>query len=377
MAMIESEFTIRYQYRSYFTYDTFAVSNPLLADLVRDLPCVLFFYEEELGKIFPALPDSIRTYCRAHGLHCTGVIPLPGGESCKEMSFVMKVCEELLQGKVCRQSCAAAIGGGAFLDAVGLGCALFHRGVRHIRIPTTALSQCDSGVGVKNGVNGFGRKNLLGTFAPPYAVISDSRFLEQLPMRERLGAVAEAVKVAAIKDADFFAGLERCAAPIVKGELDPLIRVIQRSAELHMNHIATNGDPFEYGEARPLDFGHWSAHRMETMSNAQIRHGEAVADGMRIDTMYAVLRGIAPRETADRLHALLDELHLPVHTEYLRQRAANGNRLILEGLEEFREHLGGVMHITLPQEIGSKIEVTEMDPDLLEKAIAITAGELE
>src|SRR5207247_5778183 len=103
-----------------------------------------------------------------------------------------------------RQSYALAIGGGAVLDAVGFAAAIFHRGVRHIRCPTTVLAQSDSGVGVKNAINAFGLKNLLGTFAPPFAVINDQTFLDVLPERDKRAGMAEAVKVALIRDGAFF-----------------------------------------------------------------------------------------------------------------------------------------------------------------------------
>ena len=165
------------------------------------------------------------------------------------------------------------------MDMAGLAAATAHRGVRHIRIPTTTLSQCDSGVGVKNGINAFGKKNFIGTFAPPFAVINDFQLLAPLSPRDKRAGFAEAVKVACIRSREFFDALEEDAAALAQFQPDAMRKLIRRCAELHMDHIATSGDPFEFGSARPLDFGHWSAHKLEQLSDFKIRHGEAVAIG--------------------------------------------------------------------------------------------------
>jgi 3-dehydroquinate synthase len=131
------------------------------------------------------------------------------------------------------------IGGGAVLDAVGFATATFHRGVRHVRCPSTVLAQNDSGVGVKNGVNSFGLKNLLGVFAPPFAVINDSAFIDALPARDKRCGMAEAVKVALIRDREFFVWLERTADALARFEPNALDILIQHCAKLHMNQIRT------------------------------------------------------------------------------------------------------------------------------------------
>src|SRR5204862_561409 len=118
--------------------------------------------------------------------------------------WVLRVHHAIERAGLCRHSFLAAVGGGAVLDMAGLAAATAHRGIRHIRIPTTVLSQNDSGIGVKNGVNAFGKKNFLGTFAPPFAVINDSGFLTTLDDRDWRSGIAEAIKVALIKDAPFF-----------------------------------------------------------------------------------------------------------------------------------------------------------------------------
>ncbi len=221
-----------------------------------------------------------------------------GRAAAASRSRTIRPCSTRLQQRlvslgVDRHAFVVGIGGGALLDPVGYAAASTHRGVRLVRVPTTVLAQNDSGVGVKNGVNAFGVKNFLGTFAPPFAVLNDSRFLRTLPPRDTIAGMAEAVKVALIRDAAFFA-LARGATPragAVRARR-PWRTMIRRCAELHMRHIAQGGDPFETGSARPLDFGHWAAHKLESADRHELRHGEAVAIGLALDTRYSALAGM-------------------------------------------------------------------------------------
>jgi 3-dehydroquinate synthase len=253
-----------------------------------------------------------------------------------------------------------AIGGGALLDMAGLAAATAHRGVRHIRFPSTTLSQADSGVGVKNGINAFGKKNFIGTFSPPYAVINDFGLLASLSERDKRAGYVEAVKVALIRDAAFFEEIEQRSKALRDFEPATMERLIRRCAELHVNHIAASGDPFEFGSARPLDFGHWAAHKLEQLSEYKIRHGEAVAIGIAIDTLYSASAGLLEAGSAERVLAVLEELGFELFANELLHADSDNSLLVLAGLEEFREHLGGELTITLLGGIGRGIEVHEM-----------------
>jgi 3-dehydroquinate synthase len=252
---------------------------------------------------------------------------------------------------------------------VGLAAATAHRGVRHIRIPTTTLAQDDSGVGVKNGINAFGKKNFIGTFAPPFAVLNDFTLLATLSDRDRRAGYVEAVKVACIRDAAFFNWLDQNAEALARFEPGPMKRLIQRSAELHLNHIATSGDAFEMGSARPLDFGHWAAHKLEQLSEYRLRHGEAVAVGIALDVVYARLRGHLAPAAAERILLLLERLGFELFSTELLHQDADGQLLVAAGLEEFREHLGGELTITLLRDIGDGFEVHDMTLPLVVQAI--------
>jgi 3-dehydroquinate synthase len=266
--------------------------------------------------------------------------------------------------KLSRHSFVIAIGGGALLDVVGFAAATAHRGVRLIRLPTTTLSQADGGVGVKNAINAFGKKNFIGTFAPPFAVINDSRFLETLSPSEKTAGYIEAVTVGLIRDAEFFFEIERLTKALNRFEPAAVQRLVRRCAELHVEHIAESGDPFERGSARPLDFGHWAAHKLEQLSAFRLGHGEAVAIGIALDVIYSREAGYLDPAEAIRILTLLQELGFPFFTNEMRDIDT-----LLVGLDEFREHLGGDLTITLLKGLGRGFEVHEMSRELVARAI--------
>ena len=172
-------------------------------------------------------------------------------------------------------------------------------------MPTTTLSQGDGGVGVKNGVNYFAKEKL-GRHVRR-AVGGGERLCpaRRLPAREKRAGLIEGVKVALLRDAEFFNAIEAQADALAALAPDAVEMVVRRSAELHLEHIATGGDPFELGSARPLDFGHWVAHKIEPASGYRIHHGEAVAVGMAVDLVYARRLGLLAAADCDRILRLI------------------------------------------------------------------------
>jgi 3-dehydroquinate synthase len=369
MSVIQRSIQVAYGLRVYFTQAAFDPANLVLKSVLTPAAIprvskVLVVVDEALAQGQPTLTRQIESYFAAHAdalnLVCTPMI-VEGGERTKNSYFhVSEIHSHIDRYHIDRHSYVIGVGGGALLDMVGLAAATAHRGVRHVRVPTTTLAQCDSGVGVKNGINAFGKKNFIGTFAPPFAVVNDFQMLASLSPRDKRAGYAEAVKVALIRDTDFFAELERDAARLC--EFDPVAmqRLIHRCAELHLDHIATSEDPFETGSARPLDFGHWSAHKVEQLSEYKIRHGEAVAIGLALDTIYSREAGYLNAASAERVLKLLDALGFELFAGELLYTDAGHSLLVLEGLEEFREHLGGELTITLLNAIGHGFEVHEM-----------------
>jgi len=346
---ITQKFSLNYSFPVIFCRELFRPDNPILADLLaaagpgphRFLACL----DSGVLQARPELGQQLEEYARVHaGIMelVAPVVSVPGGEACKnDPDTVPRLHHLIAQHHLCRQSFVLALGGGAVLDAVGFAAATAHRGVRLIRVPTTVLGQNDAGVGVKNSVNFGGRKNFLGTFAPPYAVINDFGFLASLPPRQLRAGIVEAVKVALIKDAAFFTELHAQRRELAGFAPEAMEGMIRRCAALHIAHIGSQGDPFEFGSSRPLDFGHWSAHKLEEISRGALNHGEAVAIGIALDTLYSRENGLLSAITAETILDLLEELGLALYHPALESLE------IAAALAEFREHLGGELTIPL------------------------------
>jgi 3-dehydroquinate synthase len=371
-------FDISYEYPVVFTRDAFSSGNRSLIDALSRREgdklhrCGIFVDEGVLAAL-PDLADQISTYASFHAKHLKIVgklVPVAGGERCKnDPEMISSLLEKFSELAIDRHSFVIAIGGGAVLDAVGYAAAIFHRGVRHIRLPTTVLSQDDSGVGVKNAVNFLGLKNLIGTFAPPWAIINDSAFIDCLPAREKRAGMAEAVKVALIRDGNFFRWIESNTAALARFSRPHLEHLIKDCAELHMRQIRLGGDPFESGSARPLDFGHWSAHKLEHLTRNEVNHGEAVAIGIALDTRYSVMAGLLPEGEDERVIRILERLGFTLWHDALRQKNPKGQLSLMQGLADFQEHLGGELTITLLADIGRGVEVHEMNAERINRCI--------
>jgi len=361
---IEQSFSVPFTYSVHFTENIFDIKNTLFAELVskQQAAKVFFVIDQGVSLSHPDLIKNIQKYAGAHSDHivlCAAPLVVQGGEGVKnELRFVEQIVNASNDYGIDRHSYIVAVGGGAVLDMAGFAAAIAHRGIRHIRIPTTVLAQNDSGIGIKNSVNAYKKKNFLGTFAPPFAVINDSSFLHTLDDRDWRSGISEAVKVALIKDASFFTWMEANIAGLAGRELAPMEELIFRCAQMHLEHIG-GGDPFETGSSRPLDFGHWAAHKLEQLTQYEIRHGEAVAIGICLDATYSHLKGLISLEDLNRIISLFQKLGFALYIPEL----SDGH--ILMGLQEFREHLGGQLTIMLIEGIGSGVEVHEMDEELI------------
>lgn len=378
--IIQQSFAVPFQYNIVFTEGVFDVKNPEFAETLLRVPSpklakVLFVVDQGVWDADEALYAKIKAYSARYSSAFELVgkpLQVPGGEKAKnDPDQVQAVLQSIEAYGIDRHSFVVAIGGGAVLDMVGFAASIAHRGVRLIRIPTTVLSQNDSGIGVKNGVNFFGKKNFLGVFDPPFAVINDALFLRTLEDRDWRAGIAEAIKVALIKDAAFFEKLEADAEAIVERSMPEMQEQIFRCAELHAEHIR-GGDPFEKGSSRPLDFGHWAAHKLEQMTDYSLRHGEAVAIGIALDTVYSFLIGILSEKECLRVIRLIANLGFDFYIPELKHNLEQSDHpdSVLRGLEEFREHLGGELTIMLIDSIGHGVEVHEMDTNKLIGAIS-------
>ncbi|RZN92473.1 MAG: 3-dehydroquinate synthase [Verrucomicrobiaceae bacterium] len=362
--------TVSFQHRVRFTRGAFAPGNRLMADLLetRGRSKVLVFVENGLKNFFPQLEGEIQDhFSEIAGLRLTGVEWLAGGEEAKRDDQVYQDAMAAIERHhIDRHSYVVVIGGGAFLDVIGFAASTGHRGVRLVRFPTTTLSQDDSGVGVKNGINAFGKKNFIGTFAVPYAVVNDFQFLHTQPELTRRAGLIEAVKVALVRDGEFFDWLEENVKGLLSLNEEILEEAVQRSAIHHARHISQGGDPFELGSSRPLDYGHWAAHKLEQLTDFELSHGEAVSVGVALDTLYAAKIGLLKTLDAERVLKLIEGLELPIWHEALELRDSKRRRRVFNGLEEFREHLGGELTVLLLKETGVGVDVHEIDEAIWE-----------
>jgi 3-dehydroquinate synthase len=373
LAGTEVPFAPSFVHRLHFTTDVLGADQGILARVLEksgDRPAkVQFWVDDHVAQARPDLKAKLREFVERHPgqvERAGNVQVVEGGEAVKNDIHVLERMLKVFHAAgLDRRSYVVVIGGGAVLDAVGFAAAIAHRGIRLVRLPSTTLGQADSGVGVKNGVNLFGKKNWLGSFAVPWAVINDASLLETLPDRDFIGGFSEAVKVSLLKDPAMFDRLCRTAGAIRRRESSAALPMIAASAEAHRRHITANGDPFESLEARPLDFGHWSAHKLEAMTDFRLRHGEAVAIGVALDSIYSTLALGFPDQDADRVLRCLVDLGFD-----LGHPALDDTRSLFEGLEEFRQHLGGRLTLTMLRGVGDPVEVHEVDDALMLDAIA-------
>ena len=373
---VDIPFAVPFVHRLRFTDDVFGDDPSVLLDLLQpsgdQLPRVQFWLDQCVADAVPKLSERIEDLrtTNADRFHSPGNVQfVPGGESVKNDIHVLeRMAKCINHADLDRRSYMVVIGGGAVLDAVGFAAAIAHRGIRLIRLPTTTLAQADSGVGVKNSVNLFRKKNWIGSFAVPWAVINDATLLSTLPDRDFVCGFSEAVKVSLLKERGLFEELCQNADRIRNRDWDVCEPFIRRSAIHHLNHITQGGDPFEALEARPLDYGHWSAHKLEVMTDFELRHGEAVGIGVAVDTVYSSMVHGLPAQDADRVLHALARMGLPLDHPALHETDE-----LFNGLEEFRQHLGGRLTVTMLRGVGDPIDVHQIDESHMREAIETVA----
>lgn len=359
---IDAKFSVEYVHRLRFTSDVFNPDNLTLLDILTKTDShharIVVFVDSGVIEAQSGLIKQIQEYAKVfqETIKLVGDVQIiPGGEiiknNTKHLKLILRAINEF---HLCRRSYIIVIGGGAVLDLVGFAAAIAHRGVRLIRMGTTTLAQTDSAMGVKNGINAFGKKNYLGVFATPWAVINDEATLETLSDRDWMSGFSEAVKVALLKDAKMFEDIYENTFLIRQRKLEASIPIIRRSAQLHFDHITLRGDPFELNEARPLDFGHWAAHKLEHLTDYEMRHGEAVAIGIAIDVTYSNLMGWLNDTEHQRILNCLTNIGFKLFHPVMKTSG------LMIGLKEFQEHLGGNLTVPMLRKIGDAFDVHEI-----------------
>ena len=236
---------------------------------------------------------------------------IPAGETSKSQEVLAGLYEDAVEGGLDRQSFVVALGGGVVGDLAGYLAATFLRGIRFAQVPTSLLAMVDSSVGGKTGINLPQGKNLVGSFHQPSLVVSDMSALKTLPRREYFSGLAEVVKYGVIRDAAFFAGLEKNVSKLAGMDEAFLEKVIARCCELKAEVVRL--DEREGGLRAILNFGHTLGHAIETVGGyGKYLHGEAISMGMVFAAQLSARMGRCSPEDSRRVAGLLEALELPV-----------------------------------------------------------------
>ncbi|MCB1970895.1 MAG: 3-dehydroquinate synthase [Geminicoccaceae bacterium] len=302
-------------------------------------------------------------------LHEAGItvhpVEVAAGEASKSHATYAWLMDEILALGVDRKVTVIAFGGGVIGDLAGFVAASLLRGVDFVQIPTTLLSQVDSSVGGKTGINSRHGKNLIGAFHQPGIVLIDTAVLDSLPERELRSGYAEIIKYGCIIDADFFDWLLSHGADMLDGDPELRARAIRRSVEIKAAIVAD--DERETSGVRALlNFGHTFAHAYEALAgyNGTLLHGEAVSIGMVKATRLSADLGLASRDDAVRLHDHLATLNLPTSPRQLRNDgfAVDG---LLNAMQRDKKAEDGKMQFVLWRGIGNAFVARDVPLNVL------------
>ncbi|MDQ2839736.1 MAG: hypothetical protein M3Y72_01580 [Acidobacteriota bacterium] len=334
-----------------------------LREIVGSRP-VLLISDLNVGTLYGA---AWRRYAQQR-FNLIGEVLLDLSEQSKVWDQDHDICGFAIRSGLPRDGVIAGIGGGVTLDTAGMAASVFRRGIDYVRIPTTLVALVDVSVGIKQGVNAHGKKNLIGTFYPPLASINDYRFLKTLLPREISCGMAEIVKVALLRDSALLKLLELHGGELLQSKFTSpagAAREVGLRAELlMMEELAPN--LFEESLARLVDFGHTFSPAIETNSHFGIPHGFAVSLDMLLSTSLAVARGIAPAALLTRLSRLLEKLGLPLWDE----RMPDGITL-LNSLDDVKRHRGGSLNLVVIARPGSAQFVQSVSLRELDSALAL------
>jgi 3-dehydroquinate synthase len=326
-------------------YGAFDTRDVTLAEVADGAPLIMVI-DRNVDAVHGT---AIRAYSRKH-LNVKASVTVDASEQAKGVEQVEQICRAAADAALPRHGLIVAVGGGVTLDIAGLAASMFRRGVSYIRVPTTLVGLVDVAVGIKQGVNAFGRKNILGSFFPPMASVNDYSLLRTSSRRSISCGLAEILKIALVRDEKLLAALEdhgrellssRCQTPTVVAS-----PVLRRAETLMMEELAPN--LFETDLARLVDFGHTFSPLIETASDYGIAHGEAVALDILMSTGIAVARGLCASDLPKRLTTLFPALNLPMWHERLPDVDD-----LLRALDGVVAHRGGNLNLVVPTRAGA------------------------
>lgn len=315
-------------------------TNPTLAERI---PSTIAFCVVDSALKNSSWPE-LRSYLAAHGVVCHEAFLEPT-ESQKTLAAVADVARTFTEAGISRRDTVLCVGGGITCDVGGLAANLLRRGTPCVKVPTTLLAVVDAAVGVKTGVNFARHKNFLGTYYPPTSVVYDLELLRGLPDRQVRNGLVEIAKVVAVKSRETWALFERHAADLFRYPLGAEATTIIEQAILYMlEELQPN--LFETSLLRIVDYGHEFGHAIETATEHELEHGEAVAIGMLLSNSIAVRRGILREQDADAIARVLTDMGCAACHPALTPRH------LREAMEAARRHKHSGVHLVSLKAIG-------------------------
>ncbi len=316
--------------------------------------------------VFSLYGERIVHALQAAGLRVSTAL-IPDGEEYKNMQQVNNMLDEAVVAGLERSSLILALGGGVVGDLAGFAASIYQRGIRHIQVPTTLLSQVDSSVGGKTAVNHPRGKNMIGTFHQPALVIIDTMTLTTLAEREFLAGLGEVVKYGIIYDADFFQLLEEKALMLKNREQETVQEVVYQCVKIKSEIVAE--DEKESGLRMILNLGHTFGHSLEKLGNYKnIKHGEAVAVGTLLASLLARELGLLDHRSVKRITALFEKLGIPLRLPPYKPED------IYEGMLNDKKVKDDVLRIVVPRGIGGYEIIDNPERNLLIKIIKEAAS---
>ncbi len=320
-------------------------------------------------KVDTLYGKSLRFHAERH-LNVAATLIIDGSEEYKTWQQAEAICHAAMECGLGRSGIIVGVGGGVVLDVSGFAASIFRRGVGFLRIPTTLIGQVDVSVGVKQGINSGGLKNVLGSFYPPLASINDASFLTSLPAAHIAAGFAEIVKMAMLADPLLFGLVEEFGKQLLATRFQEpraAADAIMMRAEAAMLH-ELEADLFESNLQRFVDYGHTFSVVLETDSAYTLPHGHAVGLDMLISTSLAVRRGLCSELVLERLLVLFNEVGLPVS-----QNICSAERLH-KSLTLVRRHRGGALNLVVPKNIGHCVFLQDVSKEELTHALEILAA---
>jgi 3-dehydroquinate synthase len=294
-------------------------------------------------------------------------VELPDGEAHKTLANVSRLLDVLIANRFARDACVIALGGGVVGDMAGFAAACYQRGIAFVQVPTTLLSQVDSSVGGKTGVNHPGGKNLIGAFHQPIAVFTDTDTLNTLPDRELRAGLAEVIKYGLIVDRRFFDWLEAHASDLLAREPDALAHAIKRSCEIKAEIVGR--DEREQGERALLNLGHTFGHAIESATNyTSWLHGEAVGAGMLLAADMSKRLGWMDAADVERVENILRRFGLPVDVSTLSAGA------LAEKMKIDKKVAAGRIRLVLLKAIGKSVVTGDYADAALRETLQARCG---